>query len=195
MQWSALSEAAGISNFLEAVRRPAASRARAVVWLDRRALREFQALPLLLEGEDLIVPTEKPKKYLQKLICAEECFHFSDVGCRKTKVIRLRAARPFSPRMPKSTLALRWATRPSRYSASVCPSTWCATRWHRSRALPESGLPLGVLQLRRLSALVHPGVQLGGSPALERSRSAAGGSSGTLMKQIFIPAFNSFKKS
>jgi len=39
------------------------------------------------DGQYQIVPTEKQKAFLSRIICAEECFHFSEVGSGKTKVI------------------------------------------------------------------------------------------------------------
>jgi hypothetical protein len=39
------------------------------------------------DGEYLIVPRPKQKDFLKRIICAEECFHFSEVGSGKSKVI------------------------------------------------------------------------------------------------------------
>lgn len=39
------------------------------------------------DGQYQIIPTAKQKKFLEKIICGEECFHFSEVGSGKTKVI------------------------------------------------------------------------------------------------------------
>ena len=39
------------------------------------------------DGEYQIVPTEKQKQFLMRIIRADECFHFSEVGSGKTKVI------------------------------------------------------------------------------------------------------------
>jgi hypothetical protein len=33
------------------------------------------------------VPRESQKAFLKRIICSEECFHFSEVGSGKTKVI------------------------------------------------------------------------------------------------------------
>lgn len=38
------------------------------------------------ENQYQIIPTEKQKRFLEKIICGEECFHFSEVGSGKTKV-------------------------------------------------------------------------------------------------------------
>ena len=39
------------------------------------------------DGEYLIVPRPKQKAFLKRIICSEECFHFSEVGSGKSKVI------------------------------------------------------------------------------------------------------------
>ena len=39
------------------------------------------------DGEYLIVPRQKQKAFLKRIICSEECFHFSEVGSGKSKVI------------------------------------------------------------------------------------------------------------
>lgn len=40
-----------------------------------------------VDGEYQIIPREKQKKFLEHIITGEECFHFSEVGSGKTKVI------------------------------------------------------------------------------------------------------------
>lgn len=39
------------------------------------------------DGQYQIIPTKKQKRFLERIICEEECFHFSEVGSGKTKVI------------------------------------------------------------------------------------------------------------
>lgn len=39
------------------------------------------------DGQYQIIPTEKQKRFLEKIITGEECFHFSEVGSGKTKVM------------------------------------------------------------------------------------------------------------
>ena len=38
-----------------------------------------------VDGEYQIVPRQKQKRFLERIICGEECFHFSEVGSGKTK--------------------------------------------------------------------------------------------------------------
>jgi len=47
----------------------------------------FTKYQRFIDGEYQIVPRPKQKAFLKKIICAEECFHFSEVGSGKTKVI------------------------------------------------------------------------------------------------------------
>ena len=71
-----------------AVLRPEPARAAAARRLCGRAVRQLHALPALRStAQYQIVPTDKQKQFLQRIICAEECFHFSEVGSGKTKVI------------------------------------------------------------------------------------------------------------
>eukprot|EP00804_Cyclotella_cryptica_P011896 CCRYP_004399-RA/>CCRYP_004399-RA protein AED:0.06 eAED:0.06 QI:211/0.78/0.8/1/0.71/0.6/15/1860/1813 len=39
------------------------------------------------DGQYQIIPSDKQKRFLERIICGEECFHFSEVGSGKTKVI------------------------------------------------------------------------------------------------------------
>ena len=47
----------------------------------------FTRYQRFIDGHYQIIPTAKQKAFLKRLICAEECFHFSEVGSGKTKVI------------------------------------------------------------------------------------------------------------
>eukprot|EP00536_Pseudo-nitzschia_multiseries_P000059 jgi/Psemu1/321429/estExt_fgenesh1_pg.C_20043 len=47
----------------------------------------FTKYQRFVDGSCQIVPRARQKSFLKKIICAEECFHFSEVGSGKTKVI------------------------------------------------------------------------------------------------------------
>lgn len=47
----------------------------------------FTRYQRFVDGEYQIVPREKQKRFLEHIICGDECFHFSEVGSGKTKVI------------------------------------------------------------------------------------------------------------
>jgi len=47
----------------------------------------FKRYQRFVDGQCQIIPTEKQKSFLKRIICGEECFHFSEVGSGKTKVI------------------------------------------------------------------------------------------------------------
>jgi hypothetical protein len=46
----------------------------------------FTRYQRFIDGHYQIVPTEKQKQFLHRIIAGEECFHFSEVGSGKTKV-------------------------------------------------------------------------------------------------------------
>ena len=48
---------------------------------------QFTRYQRFADGRHQIVPTPKQKAFLERIISAEECFHFSEVGSGKTKVI------------------------------------------------------------------------------------------------------------
>lgn len=45
----------------------------------------FTRYQRFVDGEYQIVPREKQKRFLEHIICGDECFHFSEVGSGKTK--------------------------------------------------------------------------------------------------------------
>ena len=47
----------------------------------------FTKYQRFIDGEYQIIPTPKQRAFLRRIICSEECFHFSEVGSGKTKVI------------------------------------------------------------------------------------------------------------
>lgn len=47
----------------------------------------FTKYQRFIDGEYQIIPTTKQRSFLRRIMCAEECFHFSEVGSGKTKVI------------------------------------------------------------------------------------------------------------
>lgn len=47
----------------------------------------FTKYQRFIDGNYQIIPTAKQKAFLTRIICADECFHFSEVGSGKTKVI------------------------------------------------------------------------------------------------------------
>ena len=47
----------------------------------------FTKYQRFVDGQYQIIPRAKQRDFLKRIICAEECFHFSEVGTGKTKVI------------------------------------------------------------------------------------------------------------
>ncbi len=52
----------------------------------------FPRYQRFVDGEYQIVPREKQKRFLERIICGEECFHFSEVGSGKTKGEQMRCS-------------------------------------------------------------------------------------------------------
>ena len=46
---------------------------------------KFKRYQRHVDGEYQIIPREKQKRFLERIITGEECFHFSEVGSGKTK--------------------------------------------------------------------------------------------------------------
>jgi len=136
------------------------------------------------DGQYQIVPTAKQKAFLQRIICAEECFHFSEVGSGKTKVILPLLCQLF-------------------LSNNVAAHTHLARGGQAKDVLvilvPEHLVPDARAQVFRyclnlnfrteyrlyddIFALLNENVQLGR------------GKKGMPMKQVFVTSFNSFKKA
>eukprot|EP00928_Gymnodinium_smaydae_P100356 TRINITY_DN9823_c2_g4_i1.p1 TRINITY_DN9823_c2_g4~~TRINITY_DN9823_c2_g4_i1.p1 ORF type:complete len:2328 (+),score=476.05 TRINITY_DN9823_c2_g4_i1:208-6984(+) len=143
-----------------------------------------------VDGQYQIVPTDKQKRFLQHIISAPECFHFSEVGSGKTKVILPLLCQLF-------------------LSNNIEAHTRLARGGQMKNVLvilvPEHLVPDAKAQVFRyclnlnfreeyriyddIFALLHEDVQLGASSS---RRSFSSGSS---MKQIFITSFNQFKKA
>lgn len=146
-----------------------------------------------------IVPTEKQKLFLQHIITAEECFHFSEVGSGKTKVIIPLLCQTF-------------------LSNNIEAHTHLAKGGKAKDVLvilvPEHLVPDAKTQVYRyclnlnfreeyrvyddIFALSHDNVQLGSQPAPSpQSRYSRTPARVVLphMKKIFVTSFNMFKKA
>ena len=133
------------------------------------------------DGEYLIIPRPKQKAFLKRIICADECFHFSEVGSGKSKVIVPLLCQAF-------------------LSDNVEVHKYFSRGGKMKRALvilvPEHLVSDALTQVFRyclnlnfreeyriyddIFALLSKRVTLGGP---------------TLMKQIFVTSFNHFKKA
>ena len=150
------------------------------------------------DGQYQIVPTEKQKAFLARILCAEECFHFSEVGSGKTKVIL--------PLLCQAFLSSNEAVHEQLARGGQCKHVLVVL-------VPEHLLHDARSQVFRyclnlnfrdeyrvyddIFALLHQDVQLGGQPAGSKFSLGGGGKfpRGPRMKQIFVTSFNQFKKA
>lgn len=154
----------------------------------------FKSYQRFTDGAYQIIPTEKQKKFLQKIICAPECFHFSEVGSGKTKVILPLLCQIFL----SNNLDAHEQLRRGGQSKNVLVVL-----------VPEHLVPDAQAQVYRyclnlnfrddyrvyddIFALLHDQVTLG-----DRVVKRPYGGTSTVkaaMKQIFVTSFNQFKKA
>eukprot|EP00930_Biecheleria_cincta_P037281 TRINITY_DN25573_c0_g1_i1.p1 TRINITY_DN25573_c0_g1~~TRINITY_DN25573_c0_g1_i1.p1 ORF type:complete len:2388 (+),score=410.29 TRINITY_DN25573_c0_g1_i1:162-7325(+) len=135
-------------------------------------------------GHYQIVPTDKQKRFLQHIIRAEECFHFSEVGSGKTKVILPLLCQIFLSSNAEAHACLSRGGKLKTVLVVLVPEhlvTDACTQVFRYC------LNLNFRQEYRIYddifALLHLQTQL------------ASRASDTPMKQIFITSFNQFKKA
>ena len=137
------------------------------------------------DGHYQIVPTEKQKTFLEKIIRAEECFHFSEVGSGKTKVILPLLCQVFLSNNAEAHVHLARGGKPKDILVILVPEH--LVRDARSQVFRYC-LNLNFREEYRIYddifALLHSEVQPG-----------AFGGGRSPMKQIFVTSFNQFKKA
>lgn len=133
------------------------------------------------DGEYLIVPRPKQKAFLKRIICAEECFHFSEVGSGKSKVIVPLLCQAFLSENIEVHKHLARGGKPKRTLVILVPEHLVAD------ALAQVFRYCLNLNFRDeyriyddIFALLSRRVSLGGNSP---------------MKQIFVTSFNQFKKA
>ena len=151
------------------------------------------------DGQYQIVPTDKQKAFLEHIVTAEECFHFSEVGSGKTKVILPLLCQMFLSNNADAHKHLARGGKPK--TALVI-------------LVPEHLVPDAKAQVFRyclnlnfrdeyrvyddIFALLHDDVDLDPAPRRRythyssRSRSPP---KPDVTKQIFVTSFNLFKKA
>ena len=148
-----------------------------------------------VDGQYQIVPTDKQKAFLQHIITAEACFHFSEVGSGKTKVILPLLCQAFLSSNADVHTHLARGGQPKHVLVVLVPE----------HLLPDAKsqvfrycLNLNFREEYRvyddIFALLHDDVQLKAATPTKRAHS--GSMMGRApMKQIFITSFNAFKKA
>jgi hypothetical protein len=141
-----------------------------------------------------IVPTAKQKAFLERIIRAKECFHFSEVGSGKTKVILPLLCQTFLSGNREADELLARGGKVAKTALVVL--------------VPEHLVPDALTQVHRyclnlnfreeyrvhddIFALLHETVTLGDNNNIHNNN---GGPSSNGMKRIFVTSFNSFKKA
>jgi hypothetical protein len=148
------------------------------------------------DGQYQIVPTDKQKAFLRRIITSEECFHFSEVGSGKTKVILPLLCQTF---LSNNKEAHSYFSRGGKAKDVLVI------------LVPEHLVPDAKTQVYRyclnlnfreeyrvyddIFALLHDRVQLGDAPVFSRFSINRPAPRPPHMKQIFVTSFNQFKKA
>ena len=146
------------------------------------------------DGQYQIVPTEKQKRFLERIICGKECFHFSEVGSGKTKVIM--------PLLCQTFLSSNLEAHKNLARGGKIKDTLVIL-------VPEHLVPDACTQVYRhclnlnfrqeyrvyddIFALLHTNVHLGSDHGT--TMYLRGPIHHKPMKQIFVTSFNQFKKA
>ena len=143
-----------------------------------------------------IVPTAKQKAFLQRIITAEECFHFSEVGSGKTKVILPLLCQTFLSNNVAAHAGLARGGAPKDVLVILVPE----------HLVPDAKtqvfrycLNLNFREEYRvyddIFALLNDNVQLGNYPSYKRYNHGGSKRPTPQIKQIFVTSFNQFKKA
>ncbi len=153
------------------------------------------------DGAYQIVPTDKQKAFLHHILTADECFHFSEVGSGKTKVILPLLCQLFLSNNVEAHQHFSRGGAPKHVLVVLVPEHLVPDA--RAQVFRYC-LSLNFKQEYRvhddIMALLHDDVQLvpnaSGRFGIQRHSTLGGsGSRGPPMKQIFITSFNQFKKA
>ena len=160
-------------------------------------------------GKYQIVPTAKQKAFLQRILTADECFHFSEVGSGKTKVILPLLCQVFLSNNAAAHAALRRGGERKQALVILVPEhliedaraqvfRYCLNLNFREEyrvyddifALLHESVTLGDPKQRR-----RPAVKNRYYPYNTISEAEPAGSDPNPMKQIFVTSFNQFKRA
>jgi hypothetical protein len=143
-----------------------------------------------------IVPTEKQKAFLQRIICAEECFHFSEVGSGKTKVILPLLCQTFLSNNAAAHAHLARGGKLKHVLVVLVPEHLVPdARTQVFRYCLNLNFREEYAVYDDIFALLHEDVQLGPATPKRSYYGSAPSPPRPQKKQIFITSFNSFKKA
>ena len=147
------------------------------------------------DGQYQIVPTQKQKAFLQRIVCAEECFHFSEVGSGKTKVILPLLCQMFLSNNAQAHRHFARGGKSKNVLVVLVPEHLVAdARTQVYRYCLNLNFREEYRVYDDIFALLHESVSLGARPgskySYDRSSRAV-----PPMKQIFVTSFNQFKRA
>ena len=147
------------------------------------------------DGQYQIVPTPKQKAFLQRIVCAEECFHFSEVGSGKTKVILPLLCQMFLSNNAEAHRHLARGGKSKNVLVVLVPEHLVAdARTQVYRYCLNLNFREEYRVYDDIFALLHESVSLGPVPGSKYSYDLSSRAV-PAMKQIFVTSFNQFKRA
>jgi hypothetical protein len=145
------------------------------------------------DGEYQIIPRPKQKAFLKRIICAEECFHFSEVGSGKTKVILPLLCQIFLSNNADAHKYLARGGKLKDVLVILVPEHLVSdARTQVYRYCLNLNFREEYRVYDDIFALLHKDVNFGTQAASKRFERTT---RTTPMKQIFVTSFNQFKKA
>lgn len=143
------------------------------------------------DGQYQIVPTEKQKNFLERIITAEECFHFSEVGSGKTKVILPLLCQAFLSSNAEVHGHLARGGKSKDVLVILVPEHLVQdARTQVYRYCLNLNFREEYKVYDDIFALLHANVNLGSFKSARTMQTVR-----VQMKQIFVTSFNQFKKA
>jgi len=147
-----------------------------------------------IDGAYQIVPTEKQKAFLQKIVKAEECFHFSEVGSGKTKVILPLLCQLFLSNNVEAHAAFARGGKKKHVLVILVPEHLVNdARTQVFRYCLNINFREEYRIYDDIFALLNPKINI--SQRINKRFYGADASQQPQMKQIFVTSFNQFKKA
>lgn len=148
----------------------------------------FTKYQRFVDGRCQIIPTEKQKSFLKRIICCEECFHFSEVGTGKTKVILPLLCQAFLSNNSEVHKNLCRGGKSKDVLVVLVPEHLVTdARIQVFRYCLNLNFKQEYRVFEDIFVLLNNGVQLGSGTSYSRRSN--------IQKHIFVTSFNQFKKA
>ncbi len=147
----------------------------------------FTRYQRFVDSQYQIIPTEKQKSFLKKIICGEECFHFSEVGTGKTKVILPLLCQIFLSTNEEAHIHFSRGGKPKHVLVVLVPEHLVSdARTQVFRYCLNLNFRDEYRIYDDIFALMHRSVQVSEANGSRPAKS---------IKKIFVTSFNQFKKA